>query len=275
VQLIKGNILSAISVLESITNLKNKPTMVATLVQLYEQLHNIDGAMKIIDEYLNWLESQKEKNEEALVNALKYSAKFKLRHNYYKEAAGIYEKILKINKNDLEAIPGIVIAYSGFDQKQAEKYAGRLPQLAEQKELDVEKLENVASIRTSGKKENAEQTKGKLTKEKLKKKKKKILPKDPSKPLDPERWIPMKQRAAFKRRRKSKQLEKGAQGGVATGRSVQLEKGKTTVDKSEKITPSSPPTESKEIHEPKEDQNKKGQSNTTQSTKKKPKRKRR
>jgi len=82
-------------------------------------------------------------------------------------------------------------------------------------EVDAEALENLAAPKL-GTQQDAVQKSEKVDKPKQKKKKKKkLLPKnyDPNKPVDPERWIPLKQRSTYRKKgRRGKQLEKGAQG---------------------------------------------------------------
>jgi len=194
--------------------------------------------------------------------------------------------VLKVNKNDLEAIPGLVIAYSSIDPKQAEKYSSRLPPPTE-KNIDVSKLEAAISLTgvKANKQEGGEVNNKDAKKEKeKKKKKKKILPKDLTKPVDPERWIPLKQRSYYKRKQRKGKLDKGAQGGVGVGRSVQLEKGKTTdkTTEKEKTTTTtsplnSPPNERKKEEEVTKDDKPKVPPTGAQAAnaKKKQKRKRR
>jgi len=257
----KGNIPGAILALNCIKSLKNKPAMIATLVYLYEKANDIDNALKTFDEYLNWWVSQKERDEDMYLKILKENGNFKLRHHRFKEAAIVFEKVLEINKNDLDALPGAVIAYSSFDPEKAEKYGRRLPANFGQKGIDVDKLENVRVGSKPLKKEAT--VKGDLTK--TKKKKKKILPKNLSKPLDPQRWIPLKQRSYYKRKSRKGKMDKGAQGGIAPP----LEKGKITTEKTiEKPSspPNSPPTERKE--EVKEQKDSKQTSTASQNAKK-------
>jgi len=172
----------------------------------------------------------------------------------------VYEKLLKINKNDLEALPSLIIAYSAFDSQQAEKLSARLPELVGQRSIDVEKLENVMprfGARTI-KEEVIVKKSEEENKIKKKKKRKNKPPKDLSKPIDPERWIPLKQRSYYKRKQRKGKLEKGSQGGVSVGRSVQAEKGKTTTDNKaiEKPTPTSPIVDRKQEVEGEAQQNK-------------------
>jgi len=215
-RLSKGEVQEAISTLQSINSLKNKPGMVATLVTLYEQTNQIDAAMKVFDDYCDDLASQKNKDEDAYLRALKENANFKLKHRKHREAAAMFERVIKINANDLEALPGLIISYSQFDPKLAEKY-DRIPKLDSDKEVDAEALENLAAPKIGSSAKEVDKTSEKTDRvKKSKKKKKKKLPKNynPSIPPDPERWVPLKQRTAFKKRtsRKSKGLEKGAQG---------------------------------------------------------------
>jgi len=269
--LVKGDIPAAISALESITSLKNRPAMVATLVSLYEQSHRVDVAIKIFDDYVGLLESSNEKDNETYIKILKENGNFKLKHKRDREAATAFEKVLLLNKNDLEALPGAIIAYSSFDIALAEKYSNRIPQLVGQKELNVDQLENIGvrvNIKTS-KQEVVDPKKKDAPKEKKKRNKKKRLPKDLTKPVDPERWIPLKQRSTFKRKRKNK-MDKGSQGGAAVGRSVQQEKGKAT----EKATDKTQQT-TVEKNEKEEKEEKPKPQTTTQHSKKKSQKKRR
>jgi Flp pilus assembly protein TadD len=58
---------------------------------------------------------QQKKNDEQYIKILKENANYKLKNKRFKEAAEVFEKVLKFNKNDLEALPSLVIAYAQFD----------------------------------------------------------------------------------------------------------------------------------------------------------------
>jgi len=240
----KGNPKAAIAALEAVPSLRTKSGVAATLVSLYEQVNDIDNAMKVFDEYCASLEGLKEKEEDRYVKYLKENANFKLRHRRYREAAATFERIVKINGTDLEAIPGLVMAYSQFDPKMAEKYDAKLPPLAEEGNIDAEALENLAAPRL-GKSESAVQepiiAEVKPETEKKKKKKKKKLPKNfnPNIPPDPERWVPLKQRSTYKKRRKGK-IEKGAQGSVPVERRPGYDKSSAPAKEGKQEVP--PPT---------------------------------
>lgn len=226
----KGNFPLAISALEAITSLRNKPAYAATLVSLYEKVNNVEGAIKVLDELISSYESQKTRDPETFAKILRESGSFKLRYKRYRDAAADLEKVMKINKNDMEAMASLVIAYSQFDPKHAEAYGIKLPKLVGQKEnIDAEKLENFLPRLKTTKDVDTKVApksggKGEVAGAKKHKKKKK-LPKDPSKPLDPERWIPLKQRSYYKKR--GRRIKGGGgQGAQAVGRSVQQEKAK-------------------------------------------------
>jgi hypothetical protein len=70
-------------------------------------------------------------------------------------------------------------------------------------------------------------------KKKKKKKKKTFVPKDPNKPVDPERWIKLQLRSTYKKRgsRGKGKLEKGFQGVVTS------DKTKSSLDRSKPETP--------------------------------------
>lgn len=93
---------------------------------------------------------KKKKNESHYLNQLKVNAKFKLKHHLYKEAVLDLEKILKVQSNNFEALAQLIIAYSQFDLKMAEKYAAKLPRTTEGDEkIDAEALENLSAPKIS------------------------------------------------------------------------------------------------------------------------------
>jgi signal recognition particle subunit SRP72 len=106
--------------------------MVATLVSLFEQVRDVAGAIKTLDEYAssasqtvgNYIgvaELSQQKGDEEYLKILKESANFKLKHKFYKEAAATFEQVIKLRPADLEALAGVVIAYSHVDPKIAQK----------------------------------------------------------------------------------------------------------------------------------------------------------
>ena len=73
---------------------------------------------------------------------MEFSASFQLRHKRGKEAANIYEKIVKKDPKNVKAVPGLIKAYSFFDPSLAEKYEASLPSLPA---VAVDALESLIS----------------------------------------------------------------------------------------------------------------------------------
>lgn len=231
VQLTQGSDLAAvIATLKSIEALKNTPAMISALAKLLELSGDVEGALRAVDEAAAKISA--DVADESAIQMLKKTVDFKMKNRRHREAAMALEKILKSNPGDVEALPKLVIAYAAFDADQAEKYAKRLPQQKADKNapVDVDKLENIAP-RVSYKKIPADVTvlaateDATVKKDKKKKKKKKKNPPatkaDLSRPADPERWLPKRERSYYKgpRRRGQKNVggarSLGAQGSTS------------------------------------------------------------
>jgi len=223
-----GDISKVISTLEALEdNVKYRSGMVATRTALYEKQGNIDGAMRVLDDYVAWLDRNPSDSDE-YVNCVRSAADYKLKHKRFQEAAVIYERLVKRNRNDMLSLPSLVIAASHFDTSLAEKYDARIPTLQGDSTMNGEMLENLPAPRLGGRQvssdtsasagsemqqDKALKKKQKLS-EKKKKKKKKKLPKNfnPAVTPDPERWLPKWQRSYYKKRQKKSQMGKGSQG---------------------------------------------------------------
>jgi signal recognition particle subunit SRP72 len=237
IYLSRGDIPKVIATLEDMDDtFKNRPGIVAARVALYEKLGDINAAIRTLDDCIAWYESRKDRSEdmdEAYISILRASGEFKLKHKHYEQAAEMFERLLKKNRNDLHSLPQLVIAASHFDTALAEKYASRIPAVAgEDAVVDIDALENLPAPRFSGpaRQQQAEvlddaaaNKKEKKTEDAKKKKKKKRLPKNfnPAVPPDPERWLPKWQRSYFKKRQKKTQLGKGSQGLALPSQSTQ------------------------------------------------------
>lgn len=138
-------------------------------------MNDITGSIKILDQYASSLEVyfnfyfekknsknihnfqlKQKRDEDEYIKLLKHIAKYRLQNKQYKEAASILEKVIKVNPNDLEALPQLVIAYSHFDPKVAEKYESKLPRLAIEEEVNAEALENLSAPKLSSKQKPTE-----------------------------------------------------------------------------------------------------------------------
>eukprot|EP01098_Paradermamoeba_levis_P009981 TRINITY_DN4183_c0_g2_i1.p1 TRINITY_DN4183_c0_g2~~TRINITY_DN4183_c0_g2_i1.p1 ORF type:complete len:696 (-),score=300.27 TRINITY_DN4183_c0_g2_i1:40-2127(-) len=229
--LASNDIKGVISILESIKSIENRLATVASLVYLYEQQKDLDGAIAVLDRAVDWWtdvvnKSKSEEKEDLYMELLKHNANFKFKHGRYEQAAAGYERILKIKKNDLEALPALIMAYSKYNPQLAEKYASQLPPLNVSTDADIETLENFsAKLPKYEKEKEKEKDKDGKVQEVAQAKKKRIrkkrvrLPKnfDPNIIIrpDPERWLPKHQRAAF-RKKKRGPIKGGSQGTVTS-----------------------------------------------------------
>ncbi|CAI2164831.1 18954_t:CDS:10 [Funneliformis geosporum] len=195
-----------------------KSGYVGLLVWLYEQSGMHDKAIKTLEDAGTFWKSTTSSNESTSI--LKQSAAFKIKTGRYQEAAQDYEKLVKIDPLDTQAIAGLVSAYSHYDIEKAEKYVTSLPEInsGDGMDIDVDSIEKfVPGVKKSYKKTDTKSD-GLSQKTQVKKRKRKpLLPKsyDPSIPPDPERWLPKRERSTFKAKGKRKQLMKGGSQGTA------------------------------------------------------------
>jgi len=203
----KGNLHETIKILEGIDELKNSLPMVSTLVSLYEKLNNIKGASKVLDTALNDMP----KDSELYIKLLQKDAEFKLKLKDFEGAAEIYSNLLKVRPNDIEVICRLVIASSHFNPKISITYEKMIPPVNSNENYDVDELEE---FKMPEAKEETKLTSTIVTPNEIppagKKKKKRINkpPKDTTKPIDPERWIPLEKRSYYKGRKKKNQQPK-------------------------------------------------------------------
>ena len=180
---------------------------------------------------------------------------FKLHCNNPEEAAKDYEKLVKADPTNVQAISGLVIALSKFDIQKAEEYeqflqTDHLNELV--KSLNIDNLESsYASTKTYKKMVNQSIANNEKPRVKKPRKRKPFVPKNfiPNFKPDPERWLPKYERSNYKNKRKN--LNKGPQGasiaggGIGGTRSANIGGGKFVplVEKVEK--PESPVEEEK------------------------------
>jgi signal recognition particle subunit SRP72 len=222
----RGDYAAVIATLKSIDALKNTPAMISALAKLLEKSGDVEGALRALDEAAAKISAGA---DESAIQMLKKTVDFKLKNRRHREAALALEKILKSNPGDLEALPKLVIAYAAFDADQAEKYAKRLPQQQAKAAttIDVDKLENIAPRQTYKKTvvattdDEKAATDAAVVKNKKKTKKKKKNPPakkaDFSRPPDPERWLPKRERSYYKGPRRRGQKNTGGRSLGAQG----------------------------------------------------------
>uniref|UniRef100_A0A8C9ADW3 Signal recognition particle subunit SRP72 n=1 Tax=Prolemur simus TaxID=1328070 RepID=A0A8C9ADW3_PROSS len=239
----QGNISKACLILRSIEELKHKPGMVSALVTMYSHEEDIDSAIEVFTQAIQWYHNHQPKSP-AHLSLIREAANFKLKYGRKKEAISDLEQLWKQNPKDMHTLAQLISAYSLVDPEKAKALSKHLPSSDSMSlKVDVEALENspgATYIRKKGGKvtgdsQPKEQGQGDLKKKKKKKKGK--LPKnyDPKVTPDPERWLPMRERSYYRGRKKGKkkdQIGKGTQGATA-GASSELDASKTV---------SSPPT---------------------------------
>jgi len=281
-----GNNRKALETLCGIPELTNKPGWVATMVALHEAENNHAAAIAVVTEAAQAAAS--DSTLAARDVTLREAAKYLLKRQQYEQAADTFEQLLKVRKDDPEAVAGLVQALGHFDPERAEKYAERIPTLEGSDDIDAEELElqtveqaNKGARRRDGaevdgddeaaelaeaaekaatealaaKRRLQRQEKRKATVEKRLPKALQGLPQDKYPPLDPERWLAKRDRSNYKPRRGKKKHEGkygGHQGGAVSERAAK------EFDRSEKAEePTSPNATEPASPEPKQQKKKK------------------
>jgi len=189
--------------------------LVSFVLWLYEKCGKIEKALDVLQNYLdNNIDTENQDLVKKLID-------FKLHCNNPEEAAKDYEKLVKADPTNVQAISGLVIALSKFDIKKAEEYeqflqADKLDELI--KGLKINDLENsYASTKTYKKIVNQSIANNEKPRVKKPRKRKPFVPKNfiPNFKPDPERWLPKYERSNYKNKRKN--LNKGPQGASVAG----------------------------------------------------------
>ncbi|XP_017592229.1 PREDICTED: signal recognition particle subunit SRP72, partial [Corvus brachyrhynchos] len=239
----QGSVTKACMILRSIEELQHKPGMVSALVTMYSHEEDIDSAIEVFTQAIQWYQQYQPKSPVHL-SLIREAANFKLKHGRKKEAISDLEELWKQNPKDVHTLAQLISAYSLVDPEKAKVLSKHLPSSDTMSlKVDVDALENSHGAtyvrkkagKLTGDNQQKEQGQGEVKKKKKKKKGK--LPKnyDPKVTPDPERWLPMRERSYYRGRKKGKkkdQVGKGTQGSTTTG-SSELDASRTA---------SSPPT---------------------------------
>ncbi|NWS46064.1 SRP72 protein, partial [Probosciger aterrimus] len=239
----QGSVTKACMILRSIEELQHKPGMVSALVTMYSHEEDIDSAIEVFTQAIQWYQQFQPKSPVHL-SLIREAANFKLKHGRKKEAISDLEELWKQNPKDVHTLAQLISAYSLVDPEKAKVLSKHLPSSDTLSlKVDVDALENshgATYIRKKAGKvtgDNQQKEQGQGDVKKKKKKKKGKLPKnyDPKVTPDPERWLPMRERSYYRGRKKGKkkdQVGKGTQGSTTAG-SSELDASRTA---------SSPPT---------------------------------
>ncbi|NXL16740.1 SRP72 protein, partial [Setophaga kirtlandii] len=238
----QGSVTKACMILRSIEELQHKPGMVSALVTMYSHEEDIDSAIEVFTQAIQWYQQHQPKSPVHL-SLIREAANFKLKHGRKKEAISDLEELWKQNPKDVHTLAQLISAYSLVDPEKAKVLSKHLPSSDTMSlKVDVDALENShgatyvrkKAAKLTGDNQQKEQGQGEVKKKKKKKKGK--LPKnyDPKVTPDPERWLPMRERSYYRGRKKGKkkdQVGKGTQGSTTTGSELDASR-----------TASSPPT---------------------------------
>ncbi|NXI19963.1 SRP72 protein, partial [Irena cyanogastra] len=250
----QGSVTKACMILRSIEELQHKPGMVSALVTMYSHEEDIDSAIEVFTQAIQWYQQHQARTNNGCcvfqpkspvhLSLIREAANFKLKHGRKKEAISDLEELWKQNPKDVHTLAQLISAYSLVDPEKAKVLSKHLPSSDTLSlKVDVDALENSHGAtyvrkkagKLTGDNQQKEQGQGEVKKKKKKKKGK--LPKnyDPKVTPDPERWLPMRERSYYRGRKKGKkkdQVGKGTQGSTTTG-SSELDASRTA---------SSPPT---------------------------------
>ncbi|XP_072549750.1 signal recognition particle subunit SRP72 isoform X2 [Salminus brasiliensis] len=241
--LTQGHVTKACDILRSIEDFKHKQGMVSALVTMYTHEEDIDSAIDVFSQSIQYYQSE-QPGSPAHLSLVREAADFKLRYGRKKEAISDLEQLWKQNTKDVHTLAQLISAYSLVDQDKAKALSKHLPSPDTMSfNIDVDELENshgATYVRKKAAKvagENVPKEQGQEDVKKKKKKKKGKLPKnyDPKSTPDPERWLPMRERSYYRGRKKGKKKEQVGRGtqGATSGASAELDASKMA---------SSPPT---------------------------------
>ncbi len=191
---------------------------------------------KIFEGAISYYSNKQRPDITELQLLLKENSNFQLKSGNYKSACEMLEKMRLMSPDDFKILSKLINIYSKFDTEKAKSLSKELPSLEDimaNSTLDLDTLESQFSLLSSKyskllksgtvqlKSPDARVKSGdnKTSTDKKKKKRKIKLPKniDPKAVIDPERWIPLKERSYYRGRRNKKKgaLGKGTQGAVS------------------------------------------------------------
>ncbi|GAA6092867.1 signal recognition particle subunit SRP72 [Tachysurus ichikawai] len=241
--LTQGHVTKACDILRTIEDFKHKQGMVSALVTMYTHEEDIDSAIDVFTQAIQYYQSE-QPGSLVHLSLVREAANFKLRYGRKKDCISDLEQLWKQNPKDVHTLAQLISAYSLVDQDKAKALSKHLPSPDTMSfNIDVEELENshgATNVRKKAAKvvgENPPKEQGQVDLKKKRKKKKGKLPKnyDPTSTPDPERWLPMRERSYYRGRKKGKKKEQVGRGtqGATSGAATELDASKTA---------SSPPT---------------------------------
>ncbi|XP_025107993.1 signal recognition particle subunit SRP72-like [Pomacea canaliculata] len=222
IYLSQGSVYAACDALKALGDLQHKPGVVSALVTLYMGQEDRAAASDVLVNAVNWYKKNQPKSPDLAILTQANSA-FQLKHGNADLAAQMLEDLRKQNPKDPMVLAQLISAYSQFNPNKAKEISRDLPPVSEiVREVDVDALESAFStlgpkyMKKMQKGEPSPGPSGDMLLKKKKKKKKGKLPKncEAGGDIDPERWLPRRERSYYRGKRKDKRREigKGTQG---------------------------------------------------------------
>ncbi|XP_054060029.1 signal recognition particle subunit SRP72 isoform X3 [Rissa tridactyla] len=138
----QGSITKACMILRSIEELQHKPGMVSALVTMYSHEEDIDSAIEVFTQAIQWYQQFQPKSPVHL-SLIREAANFKLKHGRKKEAISDLEELWKQNPKDVHTLAQLISAYSLVDPEKAKVLSKHLPSSDTLSlKVDVDALEN-------------------------------------------------------------------------------------------------------------------------------------
>ncbi|XP_067657986.1 signal recognition particle subunit SRP72-like [Haliotis asinina] len=233
----QGAVYQACDALKTLGDITYRPGIVSALVTLYLSQEDKDAASEVLIKAVAWYKKNEPKSAD-LLTLTRAASNFELKNGNAEQAAKMLEDLRKSSPNDPRVLAQLISAYSQFNQAKAQQVSKDLPPVEEiAQSVDVDALE--AAFSTLGPKYMKKTLKSEaspggsgdaLIKKKKRKKKKGKLPKniDSAADLDPERWLPKRERSYYrgKRKDKRKDIGKGTQG-ATSGAAADMDMGKS------------------------------------------------
>ncbi|XP_061333127.1 signal recognition particle subunit SRP72 isoform X2 [Pezoporus flaviventris] len=138
----QGSVTKACMILRSIEELQHKPGMVSALVTMYSHEEDIDSAIEVFAQAIQWYQQFQPKSPVHL-SLIREAANFKLKHGRKKEAISDLEELWKQNPKDVHTLAQLISAYSLVDPEKAKVLSKHLPSSDTLSlKVDVDALEN-------------------------------------------------------------------------------------------------------------------------------------
>jgi len=244
------------------------------LITIHTETGNHEKAENALDMAISYQKKNAGSNTSNLIKMLRRSAQYKIDSDDTQAAAKMLEEIHQAEPDNLAVVAELINAYSKFDLEKAAVVSSRLPTLEElTADLDLEDIENWAKQATYKKVvKRVEEAKTEVKiadeaaprKTKSKKKKKPRYPKNydpeaPNKsPVDPFRWMPLRDRPYYKGKRRDNRAKIGVGNQGVAGQQELMERLDRSNAQNSPRAAASPRTDSGPSKKPQKKNNKKG-----------------